>query len=251
MTNSILKSIFFIMFISLSTFVKAEDPFTEMAKEYYENQETKSEAGPVKFINTEHFVVPEGKELIQIMVMRHGKPLLEKKKKYTWEEANEYIQAYDTVGVEAFEMESVCVPDGVNEMYCSNLGRSINTAEYLSKNNIPLISDERFREFERQILPIPGIKMPLSFWLITARIPWIFGFGEIESLKNARNRSKEVAAFLDKNAHENKKTVLVAHGFLNRFLEKSLKKEGWTQVKDGGHDYLSVSVYTKLIDKKS
>ena len=209
-----------------------------------------SDDGPVTFINEENYPVPEGKELIQIMVMRHGKPLLEKKKKYTWKEAEEYIRAYDTVGVETFEATTVCIPDGVNELYCSNLGRSISTAKFIAKDSLPLISDEKFREFERQILHIPSIKMPLSFWLVTARIPWIFGSSEIESLKEARKRSNEVAKFLDESARKEKKTMLVAHGFLNRFLEKSLKKEGWQQVRNGGHDYLSVSIYTKLVDKQ-
>ena len=245
-----LKSSLLMMALILSGFLSTTTASTLSDGIMESESSIVSDDGPVTFIQEENYPVPEGKELIQIMVMRHGKPLLEKKKKYTWKEAEEYIRAYDTVGVETFEATTVCIPDGVNELYCSNLGRSISTAKFIAKDSLPLVSDKKFREFERQILRIPSIKMPLSFWLVTARIPWIFGSDEIESLAEAKRRSDEVAKFLDESARTEKRTMLVAHGFLNRFLEKSLKKEGWQQVRKGGHDYLAVSIYTKLVDKQ-
>jgi hypothetical protein len=61
----------------------------------------------------------------------------------------------------------------------------------------------------------------------------------IENKSDAKTRAKIGAELLENDAMENGKTLLVAHGFLNRYLEKYLNKRGWTTVFDGGNDYLS------------
>ena len=250
--KTILKSTVTAMAIAFVLPLQASNPEADAMKNVKENYESiKVESGEaLTFIQEDKINIPEGKELVQIMVMRHGKPLMNKKKKYSWKEANEFIVAYDSVGVEPFSADKIVVPEGIDTIYTSNLGRSINTAEYVSGGKIPLSSDKKFREFEREILPIPHIKMPISFWTITGRIPWIFGTGKIESLRKAKKRSDEVADFLQAEALKKKKAVIVAHDFLNRFTGKKLKKDGWLLVKDGGHDYLAVSLYVKLVDKK-
>lgn len=235
--------------LPLQASIHEDHSFLKKVKKHYEaNEINKSEA--LTFINEEQFNIPEGKEFVQIMIMRHGKPLVNKKKRYSWKEAEGYTKAYDSVGVEAFSPDKIVIPEGIDTIYTSNLGRSINTAEYISAGKIPLSSDEKFREFERQVLRISHLKMPLAFWSISARIPWVFGAGKIESLSTAKKRSDEVAGFLEEKAMEKKKVLIVAHDFLNRFTGKRLKKDGWVLVRNGGHDFLAASLYVKLVDKK-
>jgi hypothetical protein len=47
---------------------------------------------------------------------------------------------------------------------------------------------------------------------------------------------------------ENKKTLLVSHGLLNRYLAKDFKKKGWTEVYNGGHGYLSQKMFVKYME---
>lgn len=250
--RTLLKTVITAIVLAVAVPVQAsnsEAAFMKKIKEHFESSNVEQQSA-LTFIDADQFEVPEGKELIQIIVMRHGKPLVHKKKRYTWKEAEAYTKEYDSVAVEAFSPDKVIIPEGIDTIYTSNLGRSISTAKYISKGKIPLSSNRKFREFERKVLRIKRLKMPMAFWSISARIPWIFGKGNIESLSAAKKRSDEVSSFLQQKAAKKKKVLLVAHDFLNRFTSKRLKKDGWILVKDGGHDYLAASLYVKLVDKK-
>ena len=69
---------------------------------------------------------------------------------------------------------------------------------------------------------------------------------QVPSLSQQKERSREVAARLDQLAKKEKRVVLVAHGFLNRYIIRYLKKDGWQHSFDGGYDYLNVQVLSKI-----
>lgn len=43
--------------------------------------------------------------------------------------------------------------------------------------------------------------------------------------------------------------MLVAHGFLNRYIKEDLEKMGWRVVRDGGHGYLGTTILAKIDDR--
>jgi broad specificity phosphatase PhoE len=187
-------------------------------------------------------------DLNQIILIRHGKPKLSKKGWYTAKMAQEYSRLYDLVKVYDFDKIPVCIsPEDVDTIYSSNLVRAKNTANKLNLNHLPIKSSSLFREFERDILLIPILRVPLKFWLVLSRLMWYSRLHShrTESKKSANKRSELAADALIISSEENSNAVLVAHGMLNKKLAKTLSKRGWDKVYDNGNSYLSVKILAK------
>ncbi len=232
------------------------DPPYEAIRTYYTQntfQETEQAGqdkicGPIRFLSeSDTFLLP-GKRLKQIMLLRHARPLVDKSGYYNFYEASNYLEAYDHAGVADTNARPVCTsPAEVPQIYCSPLNRSRQTARMVFGPNYRIVMHPIFREFERKIVPVPVFTKKLKFWLISSRVLWIMGqndFG-IESFKEAKLRTQKAAQILIEHAERDQKVILVAHGFLNRFLAKELQNRGWQWVRNGGNDYLSVQVLVK------
>lgn len=207
-------------------------------------------AQKVRFVQPADVSIPEGMELKQIALIRHGEPDLHKTGRFNYEEAKEYMKNYDSVGIlvpnEPFfqvgEEEEIL-------FYVSNLSRAKTTADYLFGPDREVVESAEFREFERSLenRKVP-LRLPLRYWSITARLEWYLGInrGGIESFSEAKERAKKGAAKLDGLSADHDKIVLVAHGFLNRYIEKYLKQQGWQVVRDGGLNYFATTILVKL-----
>lgn len=110
-----------------------------------------------------------------------------------------------------------------------------------------------FREFETRIGKRGfKFKLPIKLWTLGARIKWMLGIGHhgIESFADAKKRARKAAELLVKATEEKPKVVLVAHGFLNRYIREDLEEMGWRVVKDGGSNYFATTVLVKIDDTK-
>lgn len=186
--------------------------------------------------------------LIQIMLIRHGEPAMNKKGWRNRSEAIRYTEMYDSVGVYAFEKKPACLRnDDIPMVYTSMLPRAINTAERTFDGELSMTSMNLFNEFERKIIEFPNIKLPMKFWSVTTRAVWMMGFNDkgIESFKEAKNRAGKAAIFLDSAANVEGKVLLFAHGFLNKYVRKYLKKQGYYQINFDGQKYLGVYYFYK------
>ncbi|MEM7107686.1 MAG: histidine phosphatase family protein, partial [Bacteroidota bacterium] len=187
-------------------------------------------------------------ELSQIILLRHGEPALNKKGSRKRKEAIQFIKEYDSVGIYPPEFIPVVIEPGeLSVINTSSIPRSIATAELVFNQKDLQRPDSLFREFERKIFAFPNVKLGLKFWLTGSRILWFLGFNKkgIESFSKAKARAKAAAVLLEKDAAKNGKTILVSHGLLNHYLVKYLKKNGWTQVYDGGKGYLAQKVLVR------
>lgn len=225
----------------------------EKVKAHYDNISKQAIHTPttLHFVQEADNLVEDFDRLSQIVLIRHGEPTLKHHGFKTRREAQEYIIAYDKVGVHPPNMLPLLLaPDEIRVIHTSSLNRSISTAEQVFWKKEAIQSDTLFREFERKILAFPNIPMPHKFWLVGSRVLWYLGLNDkgIESRVLAQKRAKKGAEFLEEDAFKNGKTVLVAHGFLNRYLEKHLKKRGWTTVYSGGNGYLSQRMMVKYRD---
>ncbi|PRY05734.1 histidine phosphatase superfamily protein (branch 1) [Pontibacter ummariensis] len=163
-------------------------------------------------------------------------------------EARQYISDYDAAQVEEFVLEHEAIPyKEVKQVYCSTLIRSRLTARAIFGDDVQLKEHKVFREFERRIFSLPLLRLPIRFWLITARVLWFFGLNnrDVESFSEARQRARRGAEILDSDARHNTTTVLVAHGLLNNFIKRELKRMGWLQTVKGGSGFVSVNVLEK------
>jgi broad specificity phosphatase PhoE len=186
-----------------------------------------------------------GKNSKRIFLIRHARPKVNDKGLFNVFNARNYISDYDTAEVEEFVLEHETIPyKEIKEVFCSNLVRSQLTAKAIFGEEIKLRIDKAFREFERRIFSLPLISLPIKLWLWSARALWFLGFNnkDIETFKEARHRAHECARILIEDAQQNNTTVLVAHGLLNNFIARELKKAGWTVQHSEGHHYLSVKI---------
>lgn len=181
----------------------------------------------------------------RIFLIRHARPKVERKGFFNATAAQKYISDYDTAQVEAFVLQHEAIPfKEIKKVYCSTLVRSQLTARAIFGEDVELHIDETFREFERRIFTLPWLHLPIKVWLLSARLLWFLGFNnrDIETFRQARTRARKAADLLDRDARQNHTTVLVAHGLLNSFIRRELKRLGWQESIKGGSDFLSVDM---------
>lgn len=208
-------------------------------------------AQKVRFIREEDNLLPDSLQLKQIALIRHGEPDLPKGGRFSYEEAKEYMMNYDTVGIMLPDEPFFMVEDDEDiRFYTSTLERARHTARYLFGPEREFVETADFREFERRTDPRHlRMRLPLRYWTVTARIEWMLGLRQddaIESFGKAKERAREGARRLDAESRQQDKIVLVAHGFLNRYLKKYLEDEGWEIVRDGGRDYFATTIMAKV-----
>jgi broad specificity phosphatase PhoE len=183
----------------------------------------------------------------RIFLIRHARPDVPQARRYSREEASQYLLDYDNAGIEPIPSVPELLRElPVQKIYCSTLRRSVQTARLLFGPDIKLVSQPAFREFERQILRLPPVRLPLRSWLVSSRMLWLMGFNSkgIESFRKARARARQAAQVLtDKAATENT-VVLVAHGLLNAFVGYYLRRLGWRRTYKEGHGFLGITILT-------
>ncbi|QNL21501.1 histidine phosphatase family protein [Hyphobacterium sp. CCMP332] len=227
----------------------AQTSIEELKQAYAKNSGGSKENCLLKIITSEAKNYPDNQRIQQIILIRHGEPLLPKDGLFTSYMAQEYSRLYDEVEVMDFEQRPVCLENlDLDTIYASNLVRAKNTAQKIIENrNIHLQSEKLFREFEREILPVPFIRLPLNFWLVFSRLMWYarLNTSNIEGYDMAKKRIAYAAKFLEYKSNKNDLTLLVAHGMFNKSLAAELKKRGWTLVYSNGLGYLNVRVLAK------
>ncbi|BDD12007.1 hypothetical protein FUAX_44390 (plasmid) [Fulvitalea axinellae] len=213
----------------------AEDP-----ESFYANQD---EDKPLKIFDT------EGSGYMQIVLVRHGEPDLKKNGWRSRKELDAFYQAYDSAHIVPFTTSPIDTASfRLHKVYHSNLSRASHTAQLIFGDTYTLVSDSRFREFERKAAAIPLLKLPTFLSKGISRGLWMAGLndGGIENFKKARQRVRSNASFLEEEARQNGTALLVAHGMHNHYLAKYLEEEDWEIVAEPGDgDYLSVIVLVK------
>lgn len=195
---------------------------------------------------------PERKKgSLHIFLIRHSKPLVDRKGLFNHLGASQFIQQYDAAAIEAVVNKPAGLPyEEIRRVHCSALPRARLTARAIFGPGVELVEDRLFNECERKILTLPLLRFPLKVWLAGARLLWLMGLNSrgIENYRQARKRARQGAETLARYAQAEKKTVLVAHGLLNLLLRGYLKKRGWKVVRQEGHGYLAV---TELVNAES
>jgi len=166
---------------------------------------------------------------MEIILIRHGKPTSAKNPVVDASGYIKWVRQYHHSAVADHSR-----PETINDEYksyyivSSDLKRAIHSANiYLEKT--PETVDKVFREME-----IPRYKFPFKLkawsWLYLSRVLWMLGYiGPFESFKQAKQRADLATNRLIEIAQNQteEKVVLFGHGFINRYIRKSLIKKGW------------------------
>lgn len=186
--------------------------------------------------------------LCRVFLIRHARPLVSKQGFFNASAAQHFVTDYDAAQVEEFVLKHEAIPyKDIDQVFCSTLPRSQLTAKAIFGEQVVLRVEHQFREFERRIFSLPYVRLPITLWLVAARLLWFLGFNSkgIETYREAKLRARQCAEILAADASKTGTTVLVAHGLLNRFIRMELKQMGWQPEIDGGNSYLSVHLLAK------
>ncbi len=173
----------------------------------------------------------------QIVIIRHGKPALSRRVRLDWRGYREWWKQYDAGGLAPDQKIPAKVKKDAAEadiVLSSPLKRAVESAE-LARGAPPDRTDNRLVE---AALPPPHLG-PLKFrpktWGTYSRVFWYFGWSDgMETHSEARQRANEMAEILAQEAAGGKLVFVAAHGWFNRMLKGSLKKQGWKCVKQNG-----------------
>lgn len=211
----------------------------------------KNKAQITRFIRSDDHLVANFGKLHQIALVRHGQPDMQLKGKFTSEEANQYLNCYDSVCVLVpkepfFQID----PEEDIKVFSSPLNRALSTARYMFGAEKEITVSPLFREFENKIGESKSLKKKsIRYWKTWSRIRWMLGGGkkrDIESFSQAKKRAKQAARLLDDASAVNPKIVLTAHGLLNHYVKKNLMKMGWREVEDTGNGYFGTTILVKV-----
>jgi len=179
-----------------------------------------------------------------VILARHGEPAISRKVRLSAQEYRSFWARYEVMGILPGQAPPAllrqCV-EGAGEMITSTRLRSIESAQALAPG----------REFARHEMlieaPLPPPSLP-SFIRLSPRIWgflarcwwWFFNHHEgAETRREAEARADEAARMLAAKAAEGHDVVVLAHGFFNYMIGRSLRRMGWRMTASQGFKYWS------------
>jgi len=183
-----------------------------------------------------------------IIIARHGKPALSRKVRLTWREYREWWKLYDEGGIvpdQKVPAKLKKLVKNADVLISSPLLRARESLELATGKKPDLILDDLIEA----ALPSPNFG-PLTLrpksWGTWSRIIWYLGWSDgMESHKDARVRANKMAERLSQEAAGGKIIYISAHGWFNRMLKGSLKKQGWRCVSQNGDLHWSHRRFTR------
>lgn len=187
----------------------------------------------------------------KIYLIRHANVDIEKPGWSNAKSAQIFKEEYNRSDIQEFDPELVLSKidntEKIDAIFCSPQLRAIQTAYILFDKQVIRRIDTNLMEFDYSVNRIPLIRLPVNTWLAMSRISWMIG-NSISKKPTYRERKDNLEIFVDEiieHAEKNGKSVVVAHGMLNRELIRILKKKGWTFENKDGFGNLSVNCLIK------
>ena len=179
----------------------------------------------------------------QIIIMRHGKPLLEKIGWISPAEMERWIELYNRSEV-AIDQATAFNIDQVRSARCivaSPARRALSSLKALGYT--PQVTDAIFCEAQLPFALWRFPRLPPLFWAAIFRILWFFGYARgAESIKEAKIRARAAARKLASLAEQGP-VLFMGHGIINRLIAKELTALGWAGSIEQKCEYWSINVY--------
>ncbi len=180
-----------------------------------------------------------------IVLARHGEPALSRKVKLTAPEYGSFWAQYEVGGI----LPDQTPPDRLKRFTadCGTLVTSTRLRAIQSAQTV--VADRTFDRYDLLIeapLPPPNFPRWVRFspriWGFVARVWWWYlnHHAGQESRAEAEARADQAAAMLMTMAADGQSVVVMAHGFFNHLIGRSLRKQGWKLVESEGYKYWSM-----------
>jgi len=185
-----------------------------------------------------------------IVLARHGEPDIHRKVMLTAHGYRDYWSRYEQLGIRPGQKPPASLVEQTARagvIISSVRNRSIESALALAAG----------REFARNALfveaPLPPpnfpgfVKMSPKIWGFTARFWWwFFNHHEgQETRREAEARAEQAADMIVEYAGQGHDVVVLAHGFFNFMVGRSLRRRGWRLTANQGWKYWSTRRYER------
>jgi hypothetical protein len=171
-----------------------------------------------------------GGKPIRIVLIRHGKPNVEGGRRLTHRSFQDYIAEYESAGLHPDSPPPSWLIDLTKEarrVYASDRPRARDSARALAPH-AELSLSSLFMEAQLKSPKLPLVRMKPPAWAVIARLAWHAGHhGGIERYTDTKGRAEKAVDMLSDVAEEDGIAVLVAHGYFNAIVGRSLRKRGW------------------------
>lgn len=147
-----------------------------------------------------------------------------------------FLDDYEVAGIEADPPppELTEMVAAAPRVFASELKRSIDSAHKLLPA-AELVSTPVFTEAPLASPRLPAVRLKVPAWAVISRVAWHGGYKPgIESYGQSKQRARAAAPLLIDEAERSGLAVLVAHGYFNAILGRTLRLRGWRRV-SGSH----------------
>ncbi|HEX7885266.1 MAG TPA: histidine phosphatase family protein [Phenylobacterium sp.] len=180
-----------------------------------------------------------------IILARHGEPALSRKVRLSAAEYREFWATYEIGGI----LPGQTPPDRLRE-FVAECGALVSSTRLRAIESArTMVGQREFPHHEILIeapLPPPNfpawVKLSPRFWGFIARVWWwYFNHHEGQETRvQAEMRADRAAALLIGLAAGGDNVVVLAHGFFNHLIGRSLRTLGWKLVESEGYKYWSM-----------
>jgi len=185
-----------------------------------------------------------------IVLARHGEPALSRKVRLNAQEYRAFWAEYEVLGLLPGQSPPAALAAFVERcgaLIASTRQRSIESAEALARGRV----------FTREAMlieaPLPPpnwphwVRLSPSLWGFIARVWWWYfnHHGGQETRRQAEARADTAAAMLETLADKGEDVVVLAHGFFNFMIGRSLKRRGWRLEHSEGWKYWSMRRFVR------
>ena len=182
---------------------------------------------------------------MEIILMRHGRPILTKTGRIAPIDMQGWIEHYDlsVVATEGVPAASQTLADSAACIAASTAPRAMSSVQVLG--HTPAVTDAVFCEAQ---LPHALWRFPRlspAVWAALFRLMWFCGYARgAASLQATQARAKTAAGKLVLLA-EAGPVMLLGHGIMNRLIGNELVALGWSRPAKHGSKYWSAGVYRR------
>jgi broad specificity phosphatase PhoE len=218
--------------------------FPRVRGETGEGFEASRSDGLARVLTAEATPTPDAVRPGSITLARHGEPALSREVRLSSREYREFWARYEIMGLLPGQTPPAALIGHVqvcDVLISSTRLRAIESAQAVGMG----------RDFERdEVLieaPLPPprwpswIRLSPRIWGFLARVHWWFfnhHQGE-ESRRESEARADRAAAKLVAIADSGQDVVVLAHGFFNLLIDRSLRRRGWRRTLREGYKYWS------------
>lgn len=181
---------------------------------------------------------------MEIVLLRHGRPRIDTRRRLSAAEFGLWLHAYDAAGLDAAGPPppgALAQAESCNFALCSDLPRAIESAGALGRM---ARRDTLFRELGMPRANWRFPRLPPGAWAVLFRLLWLAGYAPAtESFGEARERARACAVRLAELAAEHGKVLFVGHGALNWLIAGHLGRMGWAGPPRPSGSHWAFSIY--------